>query len=137
MGGVGRVGEAGGPAAGADPGLIEEKEQGFGFDSVERDVRRVREAQRGMAVEFGLRDRGENSTLQRIAQRAHFAVEGWRFLSGDVCRHSSTGDQRDAFGSAPPSAFLMAALDEWSERGLASHEQSTNTLRRSDLVSGE
>ncbi len=60
MRGVGRVRKAGRPAAGADSGLVEKEKQGLGFDSVERDVRRVRETQRRMAVEFSSRDRGEN-----------------------------------------------------------------------------
>ena len=70
MRGIGRIRQAGGAAAGADPGLVGQEQEGFGFHAVEGKIREIGQPEFRMAIPFRLRDGGEDALFQLVAEGA-------------------------------------------------------------------
>ena len=102
--GIGGIGEAGGPAAGADVGLVKHEEEGFRFDAVEGDIRRVGEACGGGTVPFGIRNGRENAVFQFIAQWSDGPVVIGAFFRGMSGSGAEADEVRDVFRSATTGA---------------------------------
>jgi hypothetical protein len=95
-------------------------------------VRRTREA-----VQGDVRQVGEGSTDQGVAERRDPRRVVGLLPYGDLDRGSETGDRRDAVSARSDAPFLSSAVERRVEREIAADEECSDTLRPAQLVPGE
>ena len=137
VGGLDRAGGAGGPAGRGDAGKIEVHQQGFAVGTVHRDAEKMRRAGARLGVDHQVRHRGLEPGGQLVAQRAQTIGQRALLTGGELSRPSQAHGAGHVLGARPDTELLSAAMDDGLDRLAVAHDESTDSLGRSDLVSRE
>src|ERR1017187_5438288 len=132
-----RAGGAGGTAGGADADLVQQKEDGLGFDEIEGDVAGVGHARFLSTVADGVGDGGENGALHAVAQGADAGVFVVEIGQGQLGGAAEGDDGGDVLGAGAAPAFLMAAEEIGLEFGAALDIEQPHALGGMKFMGGK
>src|SRR6185436_4986306 len=126
-----------GSARRGDAAQVERHQQRLAISAGNGNVDDVRSPRSSSAMNHGVRNLGQNTRLEAVAEPAKARAMCLAFFNSQLGRARQPDGGSDVLRARAASAILRAAVHQRLEMNAPPNEQRSDSLRRAELVAGD